>query len=196
MTLAHQSCIVSIQNRSPERGRCGRPTKARWPCSPSWYNSSDESGSSQLIGNKELSSENGVGRPWRPTVTGWFQRLWLEKRLEAGAKGIPGSVLSKYYWRQIWGTTKHTAGTSFLTLASDSPPGNPLVPSAQPYTGLPNLSSPSPSTTLVETTFSSYLNLSALSHCPSASAIHPFHSPHQTWTDHLTTLLTTSPLAY
>lgn len=93
MTLAHQSCCIAIQRRSPDRGRCGRPAKAcwldcwRWP--PSWCNHSDESGRSQLIG-KELSSENGVGRPGRPREAEWpIPKVATGKEVGGWSKGHP-----------------------------------------------------------------------------------------------------------
>lgn len=133
-----------------------------------------------------------AGRGGPGKLKGRFRRLQLEKRLEAGAKGIPGCVLSKCCWREISGA-RARCFKPFST-ASCSPPGNPPGPSAQPDKGLPSLLS-LPSAILVETTSSSYLNVRARSPCPSASASHPFHSLHQTWADLLAAPPTTSPLA-
>ena len=64
------------QCRTSGRGRWRRPTDAgwlkSWRRSPPWWNNSDESGSSCLVGNKELSSKSGVGwSRWLRTV-GWL----------------------------------------------------------------------------------------------------------------------------
>lgn len=84
-------------NKSQERGRCRRPTDACWPSGwwqpPPQRSHCDTSGTSRLIGNRELSSKNGGGGRW---LRMWFQRLWLEKRLEALRTGIRGCVLSKH----------------------------------------------------------------------------------------------------
>ena len=94
-------------NRSLERGRCRRPKDARWPGGwwrpPLWWSNSDESGSLWLIGNKKLSSKNGVGWSRWLRIAEWLiLKVVTGKKvggwLEAGVRGVPVSVLSTHCW--------------------------------------------------------------------------------------------------
>ena len=67
----------------------------------------------------------GPGGPGK--LNGWFRRLRLEKRLEAGAEGIPGCVLSRC-WREISG-----ARARCFNRILDSPPAHlQAIPQALP----------------------------------------------------------------
>ena len=198
MTLAHQSHIVTIQN-SPERGRCGRPAKACWPGGwwwpPSWYNNSDESGSSQLIGNEELSSENGVGRPWRLRVTEWLipkvatGRGWrLEQRASLGLfcpiieerfEGPPSTLLEPQSWLLPPAHSRQSP-SPFSSVLQRSP--GSLLSTSLHYPGQDHL------LLIFESQYPLPVSL-RLSH-PST----PFSTPDLYW--HLTTLQITSPLAH
>ena len=83
-------------NRMPERGRCRRPAVVGWPGRwlwppPQWHNS-DEFGSSWFLGNRELSSKNGVGWSWRLRMADTVLKV-------ASGKGVRG------WWRQEEGAS-------------------------------------------------------------------------------------------
>ena len=122
---------VCGRNRSPERGNGRRPTDACWPGTwlrpPPGRNNSDESGSSWLICNKKLSSENGVGCLWELSMAEWLiPGLQLEKMLESGRRLMQGASQGLFHRnrskRQIQRTTEHTAVSVFSTFMSDRNP--------------------------------------------------------------------------
>ena len=111
-------------NTSPETSMYSRPADAFWPGSwrlpPPQWNNSDESWSSWLISNKKLSSKNGVSGPdVCGQLSGWFQRLQPEKRLEGGQRLEQGVSLglfcpSTVEARESRGTTDCTAHKPLL----------------------------------------------------------------------------------
>ena len=72
-----------------------------WTGPPPWWRHSDESGSSWLISNKELNLKNGVSWSWRLGIVEWLVPKVVTGQkvggwLEAGGRGVLGSVPSKY----------------------------------------------------------------------------------------------------
>ena len=113
------------QNRTPGRNRWWRPTDAGWQGGwrqslPRW-NNSDESGSSWLVGIKELSSKSGVGwSQWSRTV------VWLILKV------------AKRVWRVVRGCTKghpwvHSVQTLLKQETDPRDLGAKLLKAQSPY---------------------------------------------------------------
>ena len=103
---ALQSHIATVEIEA-EKGRCRRPADACWSVvngglnSPQW-NNSEASESSWLIGNKELSSKNGVGWSWgRWWLRRWFQKLQMGKVLNDGRRLEEGISLSLFHLKTV-----------------------------------------------------------------------------------------------